>query len=133
MSATLLLLALTLALPASAAAAEWGGIEPGVTTAQDVRSRHGAPSTERAVKVEGYDTLEWLYEKDRAPAGILRMTVEFGLLTPSGYKPSIVRILKLEPKPLIFGRQTVIQGWGMPDAVSRQDGLVTTFYRKASS
>ncbi len=130
MTTALLLFALALALPAHAAAADWGGIQPGVSTVQDVKARYGEPSAEKSAKVEGYDTLEWVYDKAKAPAGVNRMTVEFGLLTPSGYKPSLVRLLKLEPRPSVFGRKTVIQGWGVPDAVGSQDGLVTVFYKE---
>ena len=45
------------------------------------------------------------------------MTVDYGLLTPQGYKPTVVRVLRLEPKPKIFGRNTVIQAWGVPDGI----------------
>jgi hypothetical protein len=119
-----------LALAGPAAAAEWGGIEPGASTTQSVRQRYGPATSESAVKVEGYDTQQWVYEGDKAPTGLIRMTVEFGLLTPSGYKPTVVRLLKLEPRPFIFGRGTIVQGWGVPDGVGNQDGLVTAFYRE---
>ena len=123
------LLAILLLLPVAAVAAEWATIEPGVSTTEQVRLRFGAPSKETHPKVEGYDTVQWIYEDERAPAGILRMTVDFGLLTPSGYKPTTVRILKLEPKPLIFGRSTVIDGWGIPDGMGDREGLLTFFYK----
>ena len=58
------------------------------------------------------------------------MTVDFGLLTPSGFRPSLVRLLTLEPRPLIFGRVTVVQGWGLPDGVGTREGLVTFFYKE---
>ena len=58
------------------------------------------------------------------------MTADFGLLTPSGFRPSLVRLLTLEPRPLIFGRATVVQGWGLPDGVGTRDGLVTFFYKE---
>ena len=63
------------------------------------------------------------------PAGLVRMTVDFGLLSPSGYKPTVVRLLKLEPKPLIFGRNTVVEGWGLPDGAGSENGLDTLFYK----
>jgi hypothetical protein len=128
MSAVLLLLAVL--LPAwPAAGAEWGGIEPGVTTLEQVRERYGAPSKETRAKVEGYDTVQWLFEGSRAPAGIVRMTVDFGLLAPSGYQPSVVRLLTLEPRPAIFGPSTVIQGWGIPDGAKKNpDGGETLFW-----
>ena len=120
-----LLLALVL-LAVPAAAADWGGIEPGVTTVEQVRERYGQPSKETRPKIEGYDTLQWVYEGDRAPAGIARMTVDFGLLTAGGYKPNLVRLLTLEPKPIMFGKNTVIQGWGVPDAIAdNKDGTST--------
>lgn len=113
-----------------ACASDWGGIEPGVTTVEQVRERYGQPSKESRPKVEGYDTMEWVYEGDRAPAGIVRMTIEFGLLAGTVYKPNIVRLLTLEPKPLIFGRNTVIQGWGVPDAIAdNKDGSSTLIWR----
>ena len=125
-----LLLMLLLIVPAAATAAGWGTIEPGVSTVEQVRARYGAPSTETRAKVEGYDTLQWVYENDRAPGGLARMTVEFGLLTQAGFKVSLVRLLKLEPKPLVFGRRTVIQGWGLPDGAEKKDGLLTFFYKE---
>jgi hypothetical protein len=123
------LLAVVLLLPVAAVAAGWANIEPGVSTTQDVRERFGAPSNETSAKVEGYDTVQWIYEGERAPAGIMRMTVDFGLLTPTGYKPTAVRLLKLEPKPFIFGRRTVIEGWGIPDGVGNREGFVSFFYK----
>lgn len=118
-------------------ASDWGGIEPGVTTFEQVRARYGPPTRESRPKVEGYDTLEWVYEGDVAPGGIARMTVEFGFLAGGTYKPNVVRLLTLEPKPLIFGKNTVIQGWGVPDGIVEnkdagstliwRDGLIVTF------
>ena len=126
--ALLLVLALLTALPA--AAADWGGIEPGVTTVDQVRERYGQPSKEARPKIEGYDTLQWVYEGAQAPAGIMRMTVDFGLLAAGGYKPTLVRIFTLEPKPFMFGKNTVIQGWGVPDAVAdNKDGGSTLIWK----
>jgi hypothetical protein len=123
----LLVLALT-AVPA--AASDWGGIEPGVTTIDQVRDRYGQPSKETRPKIEGYDTLQSVYEGDRAPPGIARMTVDFGLLTAGGYKANLVRLLTLEPKPFMFGKQTVMQGWGIPDAiVDNKDGTSTLIWK----
>jgi len=130
-------LALVLAgCPAMALAASWSTVEPGKSTVEDVRGRFGPPSRETPKKVEGYDTLEWVYEGARAPSGIIRMTVEFGLLTPQGYRANAVRALRLEPKPLIFGRNTVVDGWGVPERIAEQgdrevflyeSGLIVTF------
>jgi len=125
-----LLLALVLtAVPA--AASEWGGIEPGVTSVDQVRERYGQPSKETRPKVDGYDTQQWVYEGAQAPGGIIRMTVDFGLLAAGAYKPNLVRLLTLEPKPLVFGRQTVIQGWGVPDGVhDNKDGSKTLIWKE---
>jgi hypothetical protein len=121
-------LALALALPAAAGAASWGGIEPGDTTLEQVRERYGAPSKETKQKVENYDTVTWTYEGPKAPGGINRMVVDFGLLKPDGYKPNVVRVFVLEPRPSIFAVQTVIDGWGLPSAAGDQGGYPTMLY-----
>jgi len=113
----------------SAAAEEWGAIEPGVTTTDQVRARYGAPSKETRGKADNYDTLQWVYEDALAPGGIQRMTVDYGLLTPQGYKPTVVRVLRLEPKSKVFGRSTVIQAWGVPDAITQHTGTDVFFYK----
>lgn len=118
-----------LALPPLASAADWGGIEAGVTTIEQVRERYGAPSKETRAKVEGYDTVQWVYEGPRAPAGLVRMIVDFGLLTPAGYKPNVVRVLGLEPKRHIFAREAIINGWGVPDGINTEGGRTTFFYK----
>jgi hypothetical protein len=115
--------------PAIASAEEWGNIEPGVTTIEQVRARYGGPSKETRAKVEGYDTIQWLFEDARAPGGIQKMVVEYGLLTPQGYKPTVVRVLRLEPKPKIFGKNTVIQAWGVPDDTTSQGDQESYFYK----
>lgn len=121
--------ALALAVTPAARAEEWGGIEPGVSTIEQVRARFGAPSKESRAKVDNYDTIQWVYEGARAPAGIQKMTVNYGLLTPQGYKQTVVRLLSLAPKPTVFGRSTVIQAFGVPDGRSNQNGRDTYFYR----
>jgi hypothetical protein len=121
-------LALALALPAAAGAASWGGIEPGDTTLDQVRERYGAPSKETKQKVENYDTTTWIYEGPKAPGGIKRMVVEFGLLKPDGFKPNVVRVFVLEPRPSIFAVQTVIDGWGLPSVAGDQGGFPTMLY-----
>ena len=63
------------------------------------------------------------------PTGLVRMTLDIGLLTPGGYKASVVRLLKLEPKPFIFRRVTVIEGWGLPDGARSENGVDTFFYK----
>lgn len=121
-------LALVLGLSAEAAAEEWGGISPGVSTMKAVRERFGAPSARTRQKVEGYDTVRWIYEGPRAPAGMKRMTVEFGMLVSSKFKPQVVRYFMLEPKPRVFTRALVLRGWGPPDAVDVTDGRQSFFY-----
>jgi len=132
-SARALLVGLTivglLMAPSDAPAEEWGGIDPGVTTIEQVRARYGAPSKETRAKVEGHDTIQWVFEDARAPGGIQRMTVDYGLLTPQGYKPTVVRTLRLEPKSKVFGKNTVAQAWGPPDAVGSQNDQETFFYK----
>lgn len=112
----------------SAAAAEWGGITPGVSTRESVRERYGTPSREARKTQEGYETIQWVYEGARAPVGMKRMVVDFGLLTPQGYRPALVRSFVLEPKPNIFDRRAVLSGWGRPDRVGAQEEQEIFFY-----
>ncbi len=129
-------LAVLLLLPTLAAAAGYGGIEPGSTTQERVRELYGQPTTATAKKIEGYETTEWVYDGPRAPRGFTRMVVDFGLLAPDGFKPLVVRTLRLEPKRMIFPKPTVLDGWGIPDQMGQQGkqdvflyekGLVVTF------
>jgi hypothetical protein len=121
-------LALALALPAVAGAASWGGIEPGATTLEQVRERYGAPSKETKQKVETYDTTTWIYEGPKAPTGISRMVVDFGILKPDGFKPNVVRLFVLEPKSSIFAVQTIVDGWGLPSAAGDEGGFSSMLY-----
>ncbi|HVQ77154.1 MAG TPA: hypothetical protein VMT79_16635 [Candidatus Binatia bacterium] len=125
MLAVLVALLLT---PGPAAALGWGGIEPAVTTLPQVRERWGAPNRETRAREEGHDTIQWVYEGQAAPGGMFRMVVDFGLLQPDGYKPQLVRALRLEPKPLIFGRQTTAEAFGAPDRVGTLDGVEVLVY-----
>jgi hypothetical protein len=119
-----------LVLGAGAVAAEqWGGIEPGQSTMTSVRGLRGEPSRKATQKVDGYDTAEWIYEEGTAPPGIRRLTVDFGLMTPAGYKAELVRSLKLEPKPGAFDRNSIMTGWGAPAGVG-QDGDIDFFFYK---
>ena len=120
MRVTLGVLGLVVLLAAPAAAADWGQIKPAVTTQTDVRARYGAASRETSQKIEGYDALQWVYEGVQAPTGIVKMIVDFGILTPSGYKKEIVRTFRLEPKPDIFNRKLVLDGWGPPSRVGKE-------------
>lgn len=115
--------------PAGGRAEEWGGIEPGLTTIDQVRARYGAPSKETRAKVEGHDTIQWVFEDARAPGGVQSLTVDYGLLTPQGYKQTVVRAFRLVPKPKIFGKNTVAQAWGPPDAIGMQNEQETFFYK----
>jgi hypothetical protein len=124
----LALLVAVLLTPGPAAALGWGGIEPAVTTLPQVRERWGAPTRETRAKEEGHDTIQWVYEGEAAPRGMSRMTVDFGLLQPDGYKPQLVRALRLEPKPQIFGRQTAAEAFGAPDRVGTVDGVEVLVY-----
>ncbi len=112
-----------------AAAAEWGTVVPGESTAAGVRAEYGEPSTVAKKKVDGYDTIEWTYEGGRAPAGMIRMVLEFGVLKPSGYLPDVVRDFRLEPKPGVFTRREIVIGWGKPDQGGEQDGVPLFVYK----
>ena len=118
-----------LLLAAPVRAADWGSIVPGTTTRDEVRARYGAPTKSEKLKVEGYDTEQWTYEAGRAPAGLKRMIVDFGLLKADGYQPTLVRTLRLEPKAGVFERRWVLIGWGMPDGETTVDGTPALFYQ----
>ena len=122
------LLALLVLLVAPATAADWGQIKPGASTQAAVRSRYGAPTRETPQKVEGYDTVQWLYEGPQAPVGMTRMTVDFGLLTPSGYRKDVVRTFRLEPKHEVFNKKLVVDGWGPPSQVGKEGELEFFLY-----
>jgi hypothetical protein len=119
-----------------ARAAEWGLISPGVSTTQTVRARYGAPTRVDHQKVDNYDTESWIYEAAKAPVGIERLTVEFGLLQSEKYRADVVRAFRLEPKPGTFNRGVITNGWGFPDRMGREkdndiflykDGLLVYF------
>ena len=127
-----LLVALAFVSVASLSAEEWGGIAPGRSTRSDVQERFGPPSRETKKKVEGYETIEWVYEQAKAPGGFTRVTVEFGLLAKGGFQPNVVRALTLNPGRGIFTRQHVLIGWGEPDRFGgekEKDKLI--FYYKS--
>lgn len=113
-----------------AAGEQWGGIEPGESTMTSVRSQRGQPSRTATQKVDGYDTAEWIYEDAKAPGGIRRMTVDFGLMTPAGYQAERVRSLKLEPKPGAFDRSLIVTGWGPPSGVGKDGDNDFFFYKE---
>lgn len=128
LSAGLLVLVVALAGPASTLALEWGLINPGETTMDAVRARYGNPTQSTTQKVDGYDSVQWVYEEGKAPTGMNRMVVEFGMLTAKGYLPQIVRSLLLHPKPGTFNRALVVQGWGPPMARGEQSGSPAYLY-----
>jgi hypothetical protein len=125
-----------LLLAPAAFAAEWGLIRPGVSTMQAVRERYGAPTRMDKLKVDKYDTDRWIYEGDKAPSGIIRMTVDFGYLQENKYRADVVRVLQLEPHGATFNRGIIGNGWGFPDGNGKQgeeeyfvykDGLLVYF------
>jgi hypothetical protein len=124
-----LLVATVASAPPTALAADWGGIVPAVTSAEQVRARYGPPTKEVKRKVDGYDTFEWMYEGPQSPAGFTRMTIEFGILLPGGYSPTTVRVLRLDPRPRLFNKDTVVTGWGEPDRATTQNDRDVFFYR----
>ena len=76
--------------------------------------------------------MQWVYEGDagarghRADDGGLRAAHAAGLQAQPGARRS-----RLEPKPKIFGKNTVIQGWGVPDAIAdNKDGTSTLHLRR---
>jgi hypothetical protein len=125
----LLVAVVVIALAAAAPAAEWGLIEPGVSTTATVRATHGAPERVDRQKVESYDTESWVYEGDRAPVGMHRLTVEFGLVQGEKFRPEIVRAFRLEPKPGSFTRGVITQGWGLPDRLGHENAQDIFLYR----
>ena len=122
------LLLVFLAVPLVAGAAEWGSIVPGETTQEVVRARYGEPTRRAAQKIDGYDTTEWVYDGARAPRGIRRLVLEFGLLTAAGYRPDVVRVLRLEPAPGMFTRALIERGWGVPNRVGKDRDTPVYFY-----
>jgi len=123
-------LALVALLALPAAASDWGQIKPAVSTQSEVRARYGAPTRETTQKIESYDTVQWVYEGAQAPTGIAKMIVDFGILTPAGYKKDVVRTFRLEPKPDIFNRKLVVDGWGPPSRVGKDGEAEFFFYEQ---
>jgi hypothetical protein len=111
-----------------ASAAEWDNVRPGISTQDNVRTQFGAPTKQSSQKVEGYDSVHWLYEGDQAPRGMVRVTLDFGILTPQGYRAEILRVMRLEPRPGVFTRATVLAGWGSPQRVGKDKDVDVFFY-----
>ena len=122
-------LTLLFGLTSPVTAAEWREIKPGETMMPEIRTRFGTPTTATPQKVEGYDTMQWVYDGPRAPVGMLKMTVDFGLKTASGYNKDAVRTFTLQPKPDIYNRKIVLDGWGPPDRVGKQGDSEFFLYR----
>ena len=110
-------------------AAEWANIHPGDALQNDVRKQFGDPTKVSSQKLEGYDTTQWRYEGAQAPPGMIRVIVDFGLLTPKGYKADVVRSMFLEPRPGVFNRATILSGWGRPDSVEKEGDVDVFKYR----
>jgi hypothetical protein len=113
-----------------AGALEWGLIDPGRTTMDAVRERYGAPTSTSTEKIDGYDSTRWVFEGPKAPVGMERMVVDFGMLTAEGYRPQIVRSLLLHLRPGSFNRNLVVLGWGEPTAVGEQSGFPAFLYEE---
>jgi hypothetical protein len=121
--------ALALLVAAVAHAAEWDAIRAGESTQSAVRTQLGQATKVASMKVEGYDTVQWIYEGPQAPRGMTRVTIDFGLLTPQGYRPDVVRQMILVPKPGVFTRKTILDGWGQPDVAAVEGDKKVAAYR----
>jgi hypothetical protein len=113
-----LVTALSLVFAAPGESADWGTIEPGKSTMDNVRARFGPPTRTTTQKTDGYDTAQWVYEAGQAPEGLRRLTVDFGLLVGGAFRPPVVRAFRLDPQPGVFTRSSVVAGWGEPDGES---------------
>jgi hypothetical protein len=102
---------------ATAAADGWGGLVAGVTTRREVETRYGRPTRERAVTEAGRTGTEWTYASERAPQGLDRLVVSFGLLRRSRFEADVVRSFALYPKPRAFTVTAITNGWGTPSAI----------------
>ena len=123
------MLALLVVLASPAAAAEWREIKPAETMMTEIRARFGAPTTAKPQKIEGYDTMQWVYEGPRAPVGMNKFTIDFGLKTATTYNKDVVRTFTLEPKHDVFNRRIVLYGWGPPDRLGKQGDIEFFLYR----
>jgi hypothetical protein len=99
----------------------WGGLTPGVSTRRDVEALYGKPSRERAVVEEGRTVPEWTYAGERAPVGIERVVVSFGLLRAGVFAPDVVRAITVYPRPHVFSLRAITNGWGTPDAIGTEE------------
>jgi hypothetical protein len=120
--------ALALALVAGALAGgrgvgaeSWGDLTPGETRRAGVEALYGRPSRERSFVEEGQTVAEWTYAGERAPRGLERMIVAFGLMAGGRFVPDVVRSVALYPKPRIFSLRAISNGWGPPEAVGTEE------------
>jgi len=104
------------------AAADWDQLVPAKTTQPQVRERLGAPTRTEVVKLDGFDTDRWTYDGAKAPPGVTRLVVEFGLKDARGYRREVLRAFRMEPKPGVFHKGILAKGWGDPDRVGRDGG-----------
>lgn len=110
------------AWPAGRLAAEsWGGLTPGVSTRRDVETLFGRPSRERPVVEEGRTVPEWTYVAERAPSGLERMVVSFGLLRGGAFDPDLVRAITIYPRPRVFSLLAITNGWGTPEGIGTEE------------
>jgi len=102
-------------------AESWGGITPGETMRAGVESLYGRPSRERSMVDEGRTVAEWTYAEDRAPKGLVRMVVNYGLMSGGRFVPDVVRSVTLYPKAQVFPLRAISSGWGEPDAIGTEE------------
>lgn len=112
-----------------ASAADWGGIQPGVSTTQDVEALYGPPVARRTVVEEDRSAPEWTYTGTRAPQGVEQLTVSFGLTGSSGFRADVVRAVTLYPRPRIFTVEGITAAWGKPDAIGTDQKTGQTLFR----
>ena len=115
-------MALWAVLAGAVGAAEWGGLTPGETTQPAVERLYGQPTRTRVITEEGRTAEEWTYAGDRAPRGIERMVLGFGLIRSGRFDPRLLRSVTLYPAPRLFTVEMIVTGWGKPDATGEQTG-----------
>jgi hypothetical protein len=118
-----------LALAGPAASADWGGIQPGLSTRQNVETLYGRPSWERTVVEEKRNLLEWTYAGERAPRGVTRMVVSFGLNGASGFRDELVRALQIYPAPGAYTIGNITAAWGKPEAIGTNQETGQVMFR----
>ncbi len=117
-----LVLAMAVLAAAGGLGAEnWGGLAPGETMRAGVETLYGRPSRERTLVEEGRTVAEWTYAGERAPQGLERMVISFGLVAGGRFAPDVVRSIVLYPKPHIFSLRSISNGWGPPEAIGTEE------------